>query len=140
MYQQPELKKRMGPEPRAELEDAFFKVITAFPISERYTGIGEHRSRLRYFSSSLIGQFVRAIELQVPSSQSEAFVKIQSLEKLQVRVLKALTWFYVIYNPALATQQYGQRKNNPRTLRNIRKCSGCDERPRKKHYPFCIPR
>jgi dGTPase len=110
MYQQPELKKRMGPEPRAELEDAFFKVITAFPISERYTGIGEHRSRLRYFSSSLIGQFVRAIELQVPSSQSEAFVKIQSLEKLQVRVLKALTWFYVIYNPALATQQYGQRK------------------------------
>jgi dGTPase len=25
-------------------------------------------------------------------------------------VLKALTWFYVIYNPALATQQYGQRR------------------------------
>jgi dGTPase len=24
--------------------------------------------------------------------------------------LKALTWFYVIYNPALATQQFGQRK------------------------------
>jgi hypothetical protein len=25
-------------------------------------------------------------------------------------MLKALTWFYVIYNPALATQQFAQRK------------------------------
>lgn len=109
MYQQPELAKRLGKEPRANLEEAFLKVITAFPISEPYTGTREQRSRLRDFSSSLIGQFVNAIELHVPA-KNETFVDISLLQKLQVRVLKALTWFYVIYNPALATQQYGQRK------------------------------
>jgi dGTPase len=110
MYQRPELTKRMGSDPRTELEAAFFKVITTFSISEPYTGTREHRSRLRDFSSNLIGQFVDAIELHVPSSESELFVKVRPLQRLQVRVLKALTWFYVIYNPALATQQYGQRK------------------------------
>lgn len=110
MYRRPELTKRMGSEPRTELEEAFFKVITTFSISEPYTGTREHRSRLRDFSSNLIGQFVDAIELHVPASQNETFVKLRQLQRLQVRVLKALTWFYVIYNPALATQQYGQRR------------------------------
>lgn len=30
--------------------------------------------------------------------------------KMQVEMLKLLTWHYVIYNPSLATQQYGQRE------------------------------
>jgi dGTPase len=110
MYRRPELTKRLGAEPRSDLEEAFSKVIRAFPISEPYVGTGDQRSRLRLFSSKLIGQFVDAIKLQVPSNLGEPFVKIRTPQKLQVRVLKALTWFYVIYNPALATQQYGQRR------------------------------
>jgi dGTPase len=110
MYDRKELAKQMGAESRAELEEAFKKVITAFPISEPYTGSREHRSRLRDFSSNLIGLFVNAIELHIPANQNERFVEISSLQYLQVRILKALTWFYVIYNPALATQQYGQRR------------------------------
>ncbi|MGD0182727.1 MAG: dGTP triphosphohydrolase [Terriglobales bacterium] len=82
MYQRPELAKRMGSEPRVQLEDAFLKVITTFSISEPYTGTREHRSRLRDFSSNLISQFVDAIELHVPSNQSEAFVKIRPLQRL----------------------------------------------------------
>lgn len=99
----------MGKTPRSELEEAFEKVGTAFPISEPYTGSRDHRSRLRDFSSNLIGLFVNAIELHVPAGD-EPFVEIKPLQKMQVRILKALTWFYVIYNPALATQQFGQRK------------------------------
>jgi len=76
------LAKRMGSEPRVQLEDAFLKVITTFSISEPYTGTREHRSRLRDFSSNLISQFVDAIELHVPSNQSEAFVKIRPLQRL----------------------------------------------------------
>lgn len=110
MYAQPELKKRMGSEPRSSLEEAFFKVITSFPIAENYTGTRTQRSRLRDFSSNLIGQFVDAITLQVPSGSANKFVSIRPLQKMQVGALKALTWFYVIYNPALATQQYAQRK------------------------------
>ncbi|MGA9511300.1 MAG: dNTP triphosphohydrolase, partial [Candidatus Sulfotelmatobacter sp.] len=110
MYAQPELKKRMGSEPRATLEEAFFRVITSFPIAEDYTSTRIQRSRLRDFSSNLIGQFVDAITLQVPSGSANRFVAIRPLQKMQVGVLKALTWFYVIYNPSLATQQYAQRK------------------------------
>jgi dGTPase len=110
MYKRPELAKQMGPKSRADLEEAFKKVITAFPISEPYTGSREHRSRLRDFSSNLIGLFVNAIELNVPANQAQSFVEISTLQSSQVRILKALTWFYVIYNPALATQQFGQRR------------------------------
>jgi dGTPase len=110
MYERPELKKRLGSEPRAEVEEAFFKVVTAFPISGTYVGTREHQSRMHLFSSLLRDQFVHAIELHVPSSESQSFVKIRPLQRLQVRVLKALTWFYVILSPELATQQYGQRK------------------------------
>ena len=110
MYARPELKKRMGDESRSTLEDAFYKVITSFPISEEYTSTRIQRSRLRDFSSNLIGQFVDAITLKVPSGSENRFVAIRPLQKMQVGVLKALTWFYVICNPALATQQYAQRK------------------------------
>jgi dGTPase len=110
MYKRPELARQLGNEPRPELEQAFKKVVTAFPISEPYTGSRDHRSRLRDFSSNLIGLFVNAIELHVPANEDELFVEIKRLQKIQVRILKALTWFYVIYNPALATQQFGQRR------------------------------
>jgi dGTPase len=110
MYERPQLREKMGEESRSELEQAFLKVITPFPISEPYTGSHEQRSRLRWISSALIGRFVKAIELQKPPDEYHAFVVISPLQKLEVRLLKALTWFYVIYNPALATQQYGQRK------------------------------
>jgi dGTPase len=46
----------------------------------------------------------------VPTEPNQRFVEIKNPQSLQVRILKALTWFYVIYNPALATQQYGQKK------------------------------
>ncbi len=110
MYKRPELAKQLGNSPRSDLEQAFRKVVTAFPISEPYTGSREHRSRLRDFSSNLIGLFVNAIELHVPAREDEPFIEIKPLQKMQVRILKALTWFYVIYSPALATQQFGQRK------------------------------
>lgn len=110
MYERQDLTKQLGSDPRVELEAAFAKVAESFPISEPYTGTIEQRSRLRYFSSALIGQFLNAIELQQPSNPDQPFVKIARLQRLQVKVLKALTWYYVIYNPALATQQYGQRR------------------------------
>jgi dGTPase len=110
MYARPELQKRMGTELRPELESAFYKVITSFPISEEYNSTQVQRSRLRDFSSNLIGQFVEAITLRVPKNDSEGFIEIRPLQKMQVKILKALTWFYVIYNPTFAIQQYGQKQ------------------------------
>jgi dGTPase len=106
----PELKKQLGDESSSDLKRIFENVVGMFDISEPYTGSFDQRSRLRWFSSNLIGRFVRAIELQVPSNIGQPFVRIMQEQKTEVKLLKALTWYYVIYNPALATQQYGQRK------------------------------
>lgn len=110
IYQRPGLKKKMEGETRAEVERIFEDVIRMFPISEPYIGTQQQRERLRWSSSFLIGRFVGAIELRNPISTDQPFVTISPREKIEVAILKALTWFYVIYNPSLATQQYGQRK------------------------------
>jgi dGTPase len=108
MYDRPELKKKFGSDPRAQLEKDFYDAVTLFPIAEAYTATRAQRSRLRDFSSALIGQFMGAIDLN--ANPGERFVRIRSKQERQVRVLKCLTWYYVIYNPALATQQFGQRE------------------------------
>jgi dGTPase len=110
MYQRSGLRKQMGDEPRDQVEQIFKDVIGMFPIAEPYSGTQQQRQRLRWSSSFLIGRFVSAIELRNPASNDQSFVAISRRERIEVTVLKALTWFYVIYNPALATQQYGQRK------------------------------
>jgi dGTPase len=110
MYARPELKRKLGDDSRSQLEQDFFDAVALFPIAEAYTATREQRSRLRDFSSTLIDQFIGAIELNQPPSREIRFVKIRTKEERQVRVLKALTWYYVIYNPSLATQQFGQRE------------------------------
>jgi len=110
MYERPGLRRQMGDEPRIKVEQIFEDIIRMFDIAEPYSGTREQRERLRWWSSFLIGRFVSAIELRDPISDDEPFVEISQREKIEVTILKALTWFYVIYNPALATQQYGQRR------------------------------
>lgn len=91
---------------RVEMEEAFEKIREAFPIKP-FSGGGEERGELREMSKSMIGRFVHAIHIRVPLGE-ESFVEIDSTEDATVAMLKELTWHYVINNPALATQQYGQ--------------------------------
>jgi len=109
MYQRTAMVKKLGKTPRPQLEEEFLSVITTFPISEPYTGTRDQRSRLRDFSSFLIGKYVDAFTLNVRTSKNDV-VEIVARTRREVSLLKALTWFYVIYNPALATQQFAQRK------------------------------
>jgi len=94
---------------RAELEEAFEDIRQMFPITP-YTGRATERGELRAMSKSMIGRFVRAIRLRVPDSPDTDFVDIDEKEAATVTMLKELTWYYVINNPALATQQYGQQQ------------------------------
>src|SRR5207237_1149799 len=110
IYERPDLANKFGSTSRARLEQEFLKVITTFSIAEPYSGTRDQRSRLRDFSSFLIGKYVDALSLNVPRNKKEAFVTILPQQKREVTMLKALTWFYVIYNPALATQQFAQRE------------------------------
>jgi dGTPase len=53
---------------------------------------------------------MQAISLQIPDNDNDPYVSIQKDRKIQVDMLKQLTWHYVIRDPALATQQHGQRR------------------------------
>lgn len=84
--------------------------VGLFPgmTNETYDGSREQRRQLRNFSSTLIGQYVRAATLSdTPGGQT---VEIQSNSADEVRLLKFFARHYVIGLPALHAQQYGQKK------------------------------
>jgi dGTPase len=92
-----------------ELRGAGANAIGGFPISEPYLGTRRQRSLLRTYTSKLIGKYVRAIEF-VEDADGRLQARITSDADREVIMLKELTWRYVIQNPALETQQYGQRR------------------------------
>jgi len=138
MYERPELAKKFGSAPRPQLEEEFLRVITTFPISEPYGGTRDQRSRLRDFSSFLIGKYVDALTLNAPLNKKQPFVTIVPQQKREVTMLKALTWFYVIYNPALATQQFAQREIIAKLFQIFLEAATSHKEERLNIFPFAF--
>lgn len=82
------------------------KIAPLFP-TERFEGTRYQRGVLRTFTSALIGRYVDAIRLCEPKPRA---VIIDPEIEQEVNLLKELTWVYVIRNPSLATQQWGQKQ------------------------------
>ena len=105
-------RRRKGRLPRdlneTYLRGAFDGLISKLPIRKAYSPTQDERIRLRSVTSTLIGDFVKAVSIE--TSASAPRVKIQLKQSAEVFMLKQLTWHYVIKNPALATQQHGQIK------------------------------
>jgi dGTPase len=94
---------------RARLEEAFTDVMLSnFALEEQYIGKASQRAALRVFTSNLIGRYINGVK--IVSSGDETKVAIDPGLQSEVAMLKELVWTYVIEAPALATQQYGQRK------------------------------
>ncbi len=103
-----ELLQMIGGRLTPEYMEAFNKVVIGFPLDVKYVGSTAQRSYLRDFASARIEQFIDAFELVEPQT-GQPFAQIDPLRERMVRMLKLLTWHYVILNPSLATQQHGQR-------------------------------
>ena len=82
------------------------------PLMARpYNGERQQRASLRTLTAWLIRRYVTdSILLQHPAENGGRRVSINDVFLKEVAILKQLTWVYVIEAPALATQQYGQRK------------------------------
>ncbi len=92
-----------------DLKEAFEGLfISAFPITGSYNGSVEHRSLLRNFTATLIGRYVGATSFETENGSPK--LSIDQDLRLEVIMLKELTWTYVIEASSLAGQQYGQRK------------------------------
>lgn len=100
----PELAQR-----RSELEKIFKDIIQLFPLDRRYTGTLKQRSDLSQFATVLISRFVGAIHLVTPNGEGRV-VRIDALAQDEIRMLKELTWHYVILNAELSTVQHGQEQ------------------------------
>jgi dGTPase len=95
-------------------EKAFRLLVEIFslnPIREPYSGSRNQRGQLSIWTSHLIGGYVRAIRLN-PRGTAKGVrrVTIPQGSQIEIDLLKQLTWQYVILNPGLAAQQYGQRR------------------------------
>jgi dGTPase len=99
----PELRDR-----RLSFEDAFATIVELFVIDRRYIGTAQQRRHVWQLSTVLISRFVDAIRLQ--AGQEHSPVSIDQYAKDEIRVLKELTWHYVIVHHELATGQHGQQR------------------------------
>jgi dGTPase len=89
------------------LRGAFDSLMSVLNVREPYTPTREGRVRLRQVTSYLIRDFVTAVQLD--TSVNPPRIVIANRRRAEIFMLKQLTWHYVIKNPALATQQHGQR-------------------------------
>ena len=94
---------------RADLEQVAQEFFNFLPAVEEYRGLRVQRAALREMTSFLVNRYIRALSL-APVGAPGPWVRIADLERREVTILKQLTWQYVISRPALATQQYGQRR------------------------------
>jgi dGTPase len=82
---------------------------TFFKLSGPYQGTRSDRSKLRTFTSELVGRYINGIEL-TPENADGKKVSADKEYKKEIALLKQLTWYYVIDGPGLALQQHAQRK------------------------------
>lgn len=94
--------------PGSELIAAFTFVTESSPILEPYRGRREDRARLRSFTSGLIDRYVGAVSLG-ESTDDDSGLLIDRGARLEVAMLKGLTWHYVIESHSLTTQRFCQR-------------------------------
>jgi dGTPase len=87
-------------------------VVRNFPLEGPFRGTTAQRSQLRSMTSLLVSRYITdGISLNDPAvSGVKRFVIRDEQFEAELSLLKQLVWHYVIQNPALATQQYGQRK------------------------------
>jgi dGTPase len=90
--------------------DRFSVLATSLPLTEPYSSSRSLRAGLRNVTGALIGQYIRATELRLPTAGNGCPLQFDPVLKAEVWMWKQLTWYYVIGKPSLATQQHGLRK------------------------------
>lgn len=90
-----------------EHANAFDALVKTQPIRDAFNGSRESRRSLRHLTTTLVGSYMRGVEI-TPKGKSRLTIPKETT--LIVAVLKQMTWDYVITSESLATQQFGFRK------------------------------
>jgi dGTPase len=89
--------------------EALVQLAAIVPTHNPYTGTYDERTEMRAATSTLIHMFVTNVSLGSPTGNAPA-LDIPEVITVQMKFLQHLVWRYVIENPRLATQQYGQKR------------------------------
>jgi len=94
-----------------DIDAALAQILAFFGIWDPFDGTGNHRARLRMFASFLTRRYVEQTYLLLDTSHGRNMwsVDIPGSYRLEVEVLKQLTWRYVIEKPSLAAQRHGHK-------------------------------
>ncbi len=83
-------------------------VLDRLKLPDRYIGTNRQRAELRASLSKLIGKYVNSIHILEPRTDQTSRLEIPRENLNELAFLKELTWFYIIDDPRLATQQHGR--------------------------------
>ena len=90
---------------RDDYNSIAFGLFGLLPVLQAYSGFQTQRQYLTDFVNRKLTDFVMKTDV----SEDGSLQRDQRLDR-EVTILKQLTWFYVIEDPALAEQQHGQCK------------------------------
>lgn len=96
---------RVVSKPKSKLPTTLRGLADAYFLKAPYSGSIADRAAIHDFASALIGRFMGGIDLS-----SAGVLTVEPQIRLEIDLLKQLTWFYVIDDPSLATLQLGQRQ------------------------------
>lgn len=100
---------QVDPERYAQAAEHLFSGFVS-SIRLPFSGKTEERVNLRQMGSTLIGRYISSLNLRDSSEDERIILEIPDKIYDQIKVLKQLTWFYVIERPSLAVMQRGQEK------------------------------
>jgi dGTPase len=107
---------------QGELTEVFSGLCDLFTLNRRYIASREQRTALWQFITALISRYADGIRLAEPDEQGRC-IRIDSALEDEIRMLKELTWHYVILQNELATEQHGQRRIVESVFKDLRAAS-----------------
>ena len=92
-----------------EVKDVIGRILEGNPAQNPYPDPNVQRGHFKTFTASLIASYVTSLDV-ADDPEADDLLLIPDDLRLEVDVLKQLTWRYVIDERSLKTQQHGQRR------------------------------
>jgi dGTPase len=86
------------------------ELVATFGIAAPFDDSRSHRGYLRGMTAFFIDRYINALTILEEPDEEGSWVEPDESLACEVRLLKALTWEYVIDGPSVATQQLGQQR------------------------------
>lgn len=98
-------------ESQAHLTACFVRIISQLAsVQTPFDGSHRLKAYLRNFTSLHVSRYINAVALCDPDQHAGQCIQIQPEALHEVKMLKELTWTYVMRSPALTAQKYGQTR------------------------------